>query len=105
MEENKKYKVIVSDKAKQMLGSHVRFLSNVDRKAAANLKNKLMTALRTLEDMPERYPFFNEVFIPANKYHKMVVEKQYLVLYQVKDNRVYVDYILDCRQDYNWLIH
>ena len=105
MAENKKYKVIVSDKAKQMLGGHVRFLANVDRKAAVNLKNKIMTALRTLEGMPERYPFVSELFIPPNKYHKMVIEKQYLVLYQIKDNWVYVDYILDCRQDYIWLIH
>lgn len=105
MAENKKYKVIVSDKAKQMLGSHVRFLANVDRKAAVNLKNKIVVVLRTLEEMPERYPFFNEVFIPPNKYHKMIIEKRYLVLYQVKDYKVYVDYILDCRQDYTWLIH
>ena len=105
MAEVPKYKVIVSVKAKQMLGAHVRFLSNVDRNAAVNLKNKIMTALRTLEEMPERYPFFNEIFILPNKYHKMVVEKQYLVLYQIKDSRVYVDYILDCRQDYNWLIY
>ena len=105
MAQNPKYKVIVSDKAKQMLGAHVRFLTNVDRNAAVSLKNKIMTALRTLEELPERYPFFHEIFIPPNKYHKMVVEKQYLVLYQIKDSRVYVDYILDCRQDYNWLIH
>lgn len=105
MAENKKYKVIVSDKAKQMLGGYVRFLSNVDRNAAVHLKNKIMTALRTLEELPERYPFFNEIFMPPNKYHKMVVEKQYLILYQVKDHRVYVDYILDCRQDYTWLMH
>lgn len=105
MAENKKYKVIVSDKAKQMLGGYVRLLPNVDRNAAVHLKNKIMTALRTLEELPERYPFFNEIFMPPNKYHKMVVEKQYLILYQVKDHRVYVDYILDCRQDYTWLMH
>jgi len=105
MAENRKYKVIISDKAKRMLGSHLRFLANADKKAAANLKSKIMFALRTLEEMPERYPFFNEIYIPPNKYHKMIIEKRYLALYQIKDNIVYVDYFFDCREDYNWLIH
>ncbi len=31
----------------------------------------------------------------------MFVEKRYLVLYQIKDQTVYVEYIVDCRQDYS----
>ena len=54
--------------------------------------------------MLQRFPFFEEPYIPPNKYHKMFVEKWYLVLYQIKDDTVYVDYILDCRKDYSWLI-
>ena len=34
----------------------------------------------------------------------MYVEKWYLVLYQILDDTVYVEYILDCRKDYHWLI-
>ncbi|HHY30897.1 MAG TPA: type II toxin-antitoxin system RelE/ParE family toxin, partial [Syntrophaceticus sp.] len=49
-------------------------------------------------------PFLESEFIPPNKYHKMFVEKWYLILYQVKDQTVYVDYIVDCRQDYGWLV-
>lgn len=105
MTEKKLYKVIISDNAKRMLGSHIRFIANVDKKAAAEMKTKIMASLRTLEVWPERYPFFNELFIPPNKYHKIVIEKRYLALYQIKDNVVYVDHILDCRQDYDWLIH
>ena len=55
--------------------------------------------------MPQRFPFFDELYIPPNKYHKMYVPKWYLVLYQIRDDTVYVDYILDCREDYSWLIH
>ena len=105
MTEKKLYKVVISDNAKRMLGSHIRFLANVDKKAASELKGKIMASLRTLEVWPERYPFFSEIFVPLNKYHKMVLEKRYLVLYQIKDNVVYVDHILDCRQDYDWLLH
>ena len=101
----KKYKVIVSEKAQRMLGNHIRFLANVDRHAAVELKKKIMTALRSLEEFPERYPFFQVEYIPSNKYHKMVTDKRYMALYQIKDDTVYVDYILDCREDYEWLIH
>lgn len=101
---SEKYSVIVSDRAKRMLGAHIRFMANVDKKAADNTKKRLLTALRSLEKMPQRYPFFEEQYIPPNKYHKMFVEKWYLILYQIKDDVVYVDYIVDCRSDYGWLL-
>ena len=34
MAENRKYKVIVSDRAKRMLGTHIRFMSQVRKEAA-----------------------------------------------------------------------
>lgn len=98
------YTVIVSDRARQMLGSHVHFLAQVNKSAAAKLKQRLLDELRSLRWMPQRYPFFNEPYIPANKYHKLYVENWFLVLYQIKDTTVYVDWIVDCRQDFQWLI-
>ena len=98
------YKVIISDKAKSMLGMHIRFLAQVNKSAAVKLKNRLVAEIRSLEDMPQRYPFFNENYIPPNKYHKLFIENCYLVLYQIKDDTVYVDWIVDCRQDYQWLL-
>ncbi len=105
MAENRKYKVIVSDRAKRMLGTHIRFMAQVSKEAAAAKKKELMAAMRSLSQMPQRFPFFEEMYIPPNKYHKMFVEKWYLVLYQIQDDTVYIDYILDCRKDYSWLIH
>ncbi len=99
-----KYKVIISDRAKEMLGLHIRFLAQVNKPAAVNLKNRLVAEIRSLQDMPQRYPFFNENYIPANKYHRLYAENCYLVLYQIKDDTVYVDWIVDCRQDYQWLL-
>ena len=99
-----KYRVIISDRAKEMLGMHIRFLAQVKKSAATKLKSRLVEEMRSLRDMPQRYPFFNENYIPANKYHKLYVEKWYLVLYQIKDDTVYVDWIVDCRQDYQWLL-
>lgn len=105
MGENTKYKVIVSDRAKRMLGTHIRFMAQVNKDAAAAKKKELMTAMRSLSHMPQRFPFFEEMYITPNKYHKMFVEKWYLILYQIRNDTVYVEYILDCRKDYSWLIH
>ncbi len=87
-----------------MLGLHVRFLAKVSPQAARKTQAALMRAMRSLASMPGRYPFFNEDFIPPNKYRRMFVEKWYLVLYQVKDNTVLVEYIVDCREEYGWLM-
>ena len=104
MVENKRYKVIVSDRAKRMLGTHIHFMAQVDKQAATAKKKEIMTAMRSLSQMSQRFPFFEELYITPNKYHKMFVEKWYLVLYQIQDDTVYVDYILDCRKEYNWLV-
>ena len=99
-----KYKVIISERARDMIGMHVRFLAQKNRIAASQLKKRLIDEIRSLQEFPQRYPFFNETYIPANKYHKLYVENWYLVLYQIKDNIVYVDWIVDCRQEYGWLM-
>jgi plasmid stabilization system protein ParE len=96
--------VVVSDRARQMLASHILFLVQKSPSASRKVKNKLMDSIRSLQQMSERFPFLQAEFIPPNKYHKMIVEKWYLILYQVKDQTTYVDYIVDCRQDYRWLL-
>ncbi len=98
------YNVIVSDRARKMLGLHIRFLANLDAAAARKVQSEIMKAVRSLATMPGRFPFLCAESIPPNKYHKMYVENWYLVLYQIKDQTVYVDYIIDCRQDYAWLL-
>lgn len=98
------YNVIVSDRAKQMLGAHIHFMAQANTTAARKTKTELLKAIRSLATMPGRFPFLDAEYIPPNKYHKMFVEKWYLILYQVKDNTVFVDAIVDCRQDYTWLI-
>ena len=104
MADNKRYKVIVSDRAKRMLGTHIRFMAQANKQAAVAKKKEIMTAMRSLSQVPQRFPFFEGLYITPNKYHKLFIEKWYLVLYQIQDDTVYVDYILDCRKDYSWLI-
>ena len=74
---DKKYKVIVSDRAKRMLGTHICFMAQVNKDAVKAKKQELMEAMRFLERMPQRFPFFEETYIPTNKYHKMTLEIVY----------------------------
>lgn len=104
MAKEQTYTVIVSDRAKRMLASHIRFLANVSKEAATEKKSQLIREIRSLSKLPHRYPFFEAEFMLANRYHKMFVANWYLILYQIRDDTVYVDYILDCRKDYGWLL-
>ena len=99
------YEVIVSDEARRQLGECVLFLARKDIDAAERLRQRLVESIRSLTHMPTRFPFFDEPYIPKDRYHKMFVEKYYLILYQIRDDRVYVDYVIDCRRDYQWLLH
>ena len=74
---DKKYKVIVSDRAKRMLGTHICFMAQVNKDAVKAKKQELMEAMRFLERMPQRFPFLEETYIPTNKYHKMILEIVY----------------------------
>lgn len=100
----KEYKVVISQKAREMLGIHIRFLAQVNKKAAVEKKKEILSALRSLSQMPQRFPFFEEAYITPNKYHKMYIPKWFIALYQIQDDTAYVDYLLDCRQDYSWLL-
>jgi plasmid stabilization system protein ParE len=100
----RRYKVIVSARARQMLGIHIRFLAQISPPAARRAKTRLLAAIRSLRSMPERFPFLDAAPIPKNNYRKLFVENWYLILYQIEGQTVYVEYIVDCRQDYTWLI-
>lgn len=98
------YKVIVSARSMRMLGEHISFLAKVNKAAAAKTKKTILDAFQSLSRMPNRFPFLSSPYLPENKYHKMYVAKWYIVLYQIRDNEVFIDFILDCRKDYQWLI-
>lgn len=102
--EDRKYKVIISDKAADMLIEHIRFLAEVSTEAAENLQDKIITSSKSLQHFPKRNPWITDPVLALYKYRKMVVDKRYMLIYQIKDEIVFVDYILDCRRHYRWLL-
>ena len=100
----KSYRVIVSVEAAQMLVSHARFLAQVSEAAALRLIEEFNEKAKPLVEFPERNPWLDDPLIPNGKYRKLLMAKRYLLIYQVKGSTVYVDAVVDCRQDYGWLL-
>lgn len=101
---DKPYTVIISAEATQMLVTHSRFLAQVNEKAALDLITEFSEKAKSLEEFPERNPWLSDALIPTGKYRKFLMGKWYLLIYQVKGDTVYVDYVVDCRQDYGWML-
>lgn len=104
MEEKNLYEIIVSEKAIQGFGRIISYIAYDSLVAADKVRKEIIHGIRSLEAFPERYPFLAGEFIPYNKYRKLVILKRYLVIYQIQERKIFVDYVLDGRQDYQWLI-
>ena len=104
MEQQNKYRVIVSERATQMLVPHVAFLAQDSSEAAERLTAEFEKAANSLERMPQRCPWLTGEYIPRNAYRFILFEKRYMIIFQIVDDIVYADYVVDCRQDYSWLI-
>ena len=104
MDQSKQYRVEVSERAKRGLAKIVTYIAIENPNFARKVKAEIVTAVKSLERFPERCPFFEGEFMPYNKYHKLIVNGRFLALYVVQDEAVRVEYVVDCRQDYQWLI-
>ena len=101
---SQRFEVIISERAGEMLVRHVRFLAQVSPQAGDRFRQDIVTSIESLHYFPERGSWLSDPLLPANKYRKLQVSKRYLVVYQIKDSTVFIEYVIDCRQDYSWLL-
>ena len=66
--------------------------------------DRFEAAARSLEQMPRRCPWLEGNYIPRGVYRYRLFAEHYMIVYQIEDDTVYADYVLDCRQDYGWLL-
>ena len=104
MEKQNRYRVIVSERATQMLVSHAAFLAQVSPEEAERLTAEFEKTANSLETMPQRCPWLTGEYILRNAYRFILFEKRYMIIFQIVEDIVYADYVVDCRQDYSWLI-
>lgn len=95
------YTVIVSRRADEMLIRHAKFLAQVRISAAKRMTSEFADVLDRLEQNPFQFPQETDYDLPCGAYRKALFSKWYKVIFSVAENTVYLDAVLDCRQDNN----
>ena len=103
MPEPEEYKVTVSKRATQQLVEAASFQARLDEKLAHKLVAEFRIAVDSLRILPFRNPTVRSEVFTVEKYRKMVFGKWYLLIYQIKGDTVYIEYLIDGRSDYQWL--
>ena len=98
----KNYNVVVARRADNMILSHTKFLAQVSPSSARRLLTGFKKMIGSLSNNPLQFPFADELDVPGiitYRYRKCLFEKRYKILFLIEDNNVYVDAIIDCRQE------
>lgn len=98
-----RFSVFVSPKATRMLISCAAFLAAVDKNAALRLADEYDKAVASLSQLPYRGKRLEGEFTSNSDYRYLVFGKRYLLIYTVKDDHVFVNWVIDGRQDYQWI--
>lgn len=98
------YQVKISPKGNEMLVDHAAFLAGASEKAAFRLIKAFREGAKALARFPERCPWLWDDMLPKHKYRKLIFADKYLALFQIIGDTVYIEYVVNCRQDYGWLI-
>ena len=93
-------KVVVSLAAESMLLQHTAFLANVSPPAARKFLTAFKEAKATLASFPLLGPFEDHPDLPAETYRKHIFYGRYKILYEVIQDTICIDAVVDCRQDF-----
>ena len=82
-----------------MIKAHISFLSKVSIKAAIKLKQTFKEYIIILKYYPKLGIKLNLIREKPPSIRKMVIEKRYILIYFIVNNNIYIDTILDSRQN------
>jgi plasmid stabilization system protein ParE len=97
-----KYQVIVAERADRMLLAHTAFLARVSPNSARKLLADFRTATKLISENPKKYPYADGIDvpdIPEEIYRKCLFFGRYKAIYLIEDATVYIDAVIDCRQE------
>lgn len=97
-----KFQVFFTENAFAEADQHVSFLANVSSTAASSLAHEFAKLESDLSEMPFSHPIVP--FPGRGDYHKLVIDRRYVVIYKVEGDRVFVETIIDARSSYSWLL-
>lgn len=82
-----------------MLIRHAKFLARVSIPAAKRMVEEFQSLLDDLENNPLQFPVDDDYNLPQGVYRKALFCKWYKAIFTIVDANVYLDAVLDCRQD------
>ena len=103
--EDIEYNIYISIEAKAMLSKHINFLNRVSINSSTKLKKNIKEYLIILK----HYPYIGKKLNSDNSqlqiiYRKLVINRIYNLVYCVIDNNIYIEAILDSRQNNNYYL-
>ncbi len=96
-----KYQIITASRVERQLLQHVEFLSRVSIPAAKRFRTEFSGILDELEENPYQFPLDTDYNLPDDVYHRALFAKWYKALFIIQDHTVYLDAVVDCRQNNN----
>ena len=93
------FTVLVSPRADRKMASHFQFLARVSEPAAGRLYDAYEEALGNLAENPRGYPRYEPLSEIAAELHKKIFAKRYRIVFEIREDDVYIYDIQDCRQD------
>lgn len=94
-----KYEIIFSSRVDRMLTNHISFLARVSLPAARKLRNDFADVLKRMAENPYQFQVDTDLNLPEDMYRKALFGKRYKALFTVEGQTVYLDAVVDCRQD------
>lgn len=92
-------KILISNKAKLDLYLHSFYKSKYSKASAHKFFKDFNSSIQSLLLFPYMYPKIST----NNPYRKILFNKKYLIIYFIENGNVYIDSIINCKQ--NYIVH
>ncbi len=100
----KQFEITILSKAQTDLADCVEFVLKVSKEAAIKLADDIYSSIQSLDVFPERNPIFEMPKSFPFVVRKQIINKRYVALYTIEEEKVVVYRILDTRRKFDYLL-
>ena len=97
--DDKEYVVVVREQCLASFENHLEFLANVSLNAAESLYSSFWDVVNSLTTFPGRNPLIRVSAEPDAEYRRALLGHNHAILYEVVGEKVYIDAVVDLRQN------
>lgn len=94
-----RYTIEFARRVDGMLLQHVEFLSRVSVPAARQFRQEFAALLKRMEENPLQFPLDTDMNLPEGVYRRALFFGRYKVIFSVSETILWLDAVVDCRQD------